>query len=60
MSKPPQLASITDDVVSDFLAELEKSDIESNVTDRLRTVLQNSDKISETELRNALFSSDAS
>ena len=60
MSKPPQLASITDDVVSDFLAELEKSDIESNVTDRLRTVLQNADKISETELRNALFSSDAS
>jgi hypothetical protein len=55
MEKTPTVSNVTTSVISDFLAELAKSDIDAEVAERLSAVLKGTAKITETDLRSAML-----
>lgn len=57
MAAQQKATSVTREVLEKFLAELGQTRVDSDVTERLQAVLMNQARVSEKDLRQALFPS---
>ena len=58
MPETEKFVSVTRDVVEAFLSALEQTNVNSDVTEKLRVTLLEKAKVSEKDLRQALFPND--